>query len=96
MAKSWAKQFYNSSIWQTTRKMVLRRDHYTCRECDRRAEEVHHIIELTPSNIMDYSIALNPDNLISLCRDCHMKRTHGVSDIGDGFIFDDEGQVVHR
>lgn len=41
------------------------------------AEEVHHIIELTPENINSPSIALNPDNLVSLCRECHRARHTG-------------------
>lgn len=46
-----------------------------CQACGRPAEEVHHKIHLSPSNICDTSITLNPDNLISLCRDCHFQ-TH--------------------
>ena len=38
------------------------------------AEEVHHIIELTPENIHSPSVSLNPDNLVSLCRECHRAR----------------------
>jgi 5-methylcytosine-specific restriction endonuclease McrA len=75
--------------------LVLRRDMFTCRHCQARAEEVHHIIELTPQNINDPNVALNPDNLISLCHLCHTKITKGNDgDIVDGFIFDDDGNVV--
>lgn len=35
------------------------------------AEEVHLKKELTPDNINDISVTVNPDNLISLCGDCH-------------------------
>lgn len=76
---------------------MLRRDLYTCVYCYARAEEVHHVIELTPDNINDISIALNPDNLISLCHDCHTKITQGFTgDIQEGYYFDDEGQVIRR
>lgn len=95
MAKSWARQFYNSKAWRDCRKQVLRRDLYSCAYCYARAEEVHHIIELTPDNINEISIALNPDNLISLCHDCHAKITKGFTgDIQEGYVFDDEGNVV--
>lgn len=95
MAKSWAKQFYSSKQWRTVRREVLRRDHYTCRDCYSRGEEVHHIIELTPDNINDPMVALNPDNLMSLCGTCHKKRTNGsVGDVTDGYVFDEDGQVV--
>lgn len=73
----------------------MRRDRYTCRYCDKRAEEVHHVIELTPENINDQSIALNPDNLLSMCHNCHTKTTKGdTGDVDEGFYFDDDGQVV--
>jgi 5-methylcytosine-specific restriction protein A len=94
MAKEWARQFYNSKAWRETRKQILRRDLYTCAYCNGRAEEVHHIIELTPGNINDTNITLNPDNLLSLCHNCHTKITKDIGDIVDGYIFDDDGQVI--
>ncbi len=97
MAKEWARRFYNSKAWKECRRFILRRDMYTCAHCHARAEEVHHIIGLTPDNIRDASIALNPNNLISLCHDCHTKITHGdTGDLPEGFVFDDSGQVVRR
>ena len=95
MAKDYARSFYNGRAWRDCRKEVLRRDMYTCAYCYARASEVHHIKELTPENINDMSIALNPDNLISLCHDCHTKITQGsTGDIQEGYIFDDEGNVI--
>lgn len=94
MAKAWAKDFYNSMAWRTLRQQVLRRDRYTCAYCDGRAEEVHHKIELTQSNIYNKQVSLNPDNLISLCHDCHTKITLGRDDAGDGYGFDETGQIV--
>jgi 5-methylcytosine-specific restriction endonuclease McrA len=94
MAKSWAIAFYASQAWRTVRREVLRRDHYTCSECYGRAAEVHHITELTPGNINDVRVALNPSNLISMCHDCHTKTTLGHCDTVAGYVFDDDGQVV--
>jgi 5-methylcytosine-specific restriction endonuclease McrA len=94
MAKPWAKAFYKSKPWRSVRDEVRRRDQYTCHDCGARAEEVHHIIELTPENIHDPNIALNPDNLMSLCGDCHKKRTKNVADVVDGYCFDEQGNVV--
>ena len=37
---------------------------------------MHHIIELTPDNINNPSISLNPRNLMLLCNDCHNKLHH--------------------
>ena len=73
MAQAWAKAFYNSKLWHDTREYILKRDHYRCqgRGCHRPAEEVHHIKKLTPENINNPMITVNPSNLISLCADCH-------------------------
>lgn len=96
MAKVWAKRFYRSKAWRDTRQLVLYRDMYTCQEClSARAEEVHHIIELTPDNINDPNISLNPDNLVSLCHDCHTRITQGYTgDVVEGYYFDENGMVV--
>ena len=93
MAREFAIGFYQSKAWRIVRELVLRRDHFTC-HCHGRAEEVHHIIELTPENINDPNVALNPDNLVSLCHDCHTKETKGVSDVADGYVFDERGYIV--
>ena len=79
--KPWARRFYSSKAWQKLRDEVKRRDGMLCVDCLKEgritpAEEVHHIIELTPENINDPSIALNANNLVSLCKECHHKR-HG-------------------
>jgi 5-methylcytosine-specific restriction endonuclease McrA len=94
MAKSWAQAFYKSKPWRNVRDEVRRRDQYTCHDCGGRAVEVHHVIELTPDNIHDPNIALNPTNLMSLCGDCHKKRTQKIADVRDGYTFDENGQVV--
>lgn len=87
-----AKKFYNSSSWKEKRIKILIRDHYECQDCIerlraavksgtqlsikdrviRRATEVHHIQELKEHP----ELALNDDNLISLCYLCHNTR-HG-------------------
>jgi len=78
MAKEFAKQFYNSAIWNKQREYILKRDGYTCTEkdCQNIATEVHHIIELNQYNIDDPNISLNENNLRSLCHDCHTKITY--------------------
>lgn len=86
MAKSWARSFYRSPEWERVRRAALVRDHGMCQHpgCNHPAQEVHHIIHLTPDNINDATISLNLDNLQSLCRECHMRehydeRVRGVS-----------------
>ena len=54
------------------------------------AEEVHHIIELTPENINDPNISLNEENLVALCRE-HHRRRH--SKAKRRWMVDDEGKV---
>ena len=80
--KEYARGFYKSKAWQRVRDNVMQRDAWLCQDCLKRgrynpAEEVHHIRELTPDNITDPSITLNPDNLVSLCRECHRQRHTG-------------------
>ena len=66
--------FYLSPEWKSKREYILQRDGYMCRECKRygRAKEattVHHIKHLD-----EYpELALDDDNLISLCDACHNK-----------------------
>jgi len=96
-SRGWSKSFFNGKQWKTVRQEILRRDRYTCCHCYARGEEVHHVISLTPDNINDNMVALNPDNLILLCTSCHTKITNGcVGDVVEGYCFDESGQVVGR
>lgn len=94
MAKQWAKSFYRSQAWQYCRQEVLRRDSFTCQDCGARALDVHHMILLTPDNINDRLVALNPDKLVSLCGDCHKARHDNTADTKHGLVFGADGQVV--
>ena len=69
-----------------------------CQDCLKKgiytpAEEVHHIVELTPSNVSDPNIALNADNLISLCRECHRAR-HSTNN--KRYTIDENGKVTAK
>lgn len=86
------KHFYNSKEWKHKRLDIMRRDLFECQDCRkrlkdaqingirlhgdekeiRRAVEVHHIKELKEHP----ECALEDDNLISLCTQCHNLR-HG-------------------
>ena len=94
MAKEWAREFYRSKAWKSMRISILHRDLYTCEECGARATEVHHGIALTPGNIGDTSVSLNPKLLHSLCHDCHTAITLGRDDCGMGFFFGADGQLT--
>lgn len=92
MTDTEAKKFYDSKAWQTKRIEILKRDRFECQDCMARiqkavaegkwlpekekkiarAEHVHHIQELKEHP----ELALDNDNLISLCVRCHNIR-HG-------------------
>lgn len=85
------RKFYDSKEWKRLREKVKRRDNYECQECKRNgyvsidtneysesarrkkiALVVDHIKELE-----EYpELALDMDNLETLCVDCHNKK-HG-------------------
>ena len=108
MARDFSKPFYRTAAWQTARGIALRRDLFTCQMCGARAEEVHHIHEMTPTNMDDDNVTLDTENLISLCRDCHFKvhkqarslrttesnKLRKKPDTLTGYEFDEQGNVV--
>lgn len=107
MAKKFAKAFYNSKEWKNTRKYILMRDKYLCVKCGAPAEEAHYKIHLSPSNIGDVNITMNPDNLISLCKDCHFaehkqdqlrgkREAHNIVDCDMEYEFDSNGYLVRK
>lgn len=104
MPQPWAKSFYRSKAWRTTRDYIVKRDNHLCQcykllggePCGEPAEEVHHIEELTPYNIDNLRIALGEDNLISLSFAHHHQIHNGSDDCGDEFEFDDSGMLVRR
>jgi 5-methylcytosine-specific restriction enzyme A len=63
---------YRTKAWQLIRQAALARDCYQCQRCKdkrilTRADTVHHVVPLS----VDESLALDLDNLSSVCRDCH-------------------------
>ena len=106
MARPFARSFYRSDLWAKTREYILLRDAYLCQICGAPAEEVHHKIHLTPQNIMDPKVSVNPDNLVSLCRDCHFAqhkadKARGNADrkakaSGEEYEFDENGFLIRK
>lgn len=100
MGREFSKDFYNSKLWKRVRKGILMRDNYICQHCGKPASAVHHIIHLSPENIGDDNITINPENLISLCRDCHFlehKGEHGLGRITEDnypYMFDENGNII--
>ena len=89
MAQAWAKKFYNSKEWKALRTRLIAEAHFLCSECgesylkDSTQLIGHHIKELTPANVQDANIALNPANIKIICRRCHDKE-HRRFEFGGG------------
>lgn len=94
--KDFERKFYGRISWKNCRAFVWSRDRGLCVDCLKAgrytaAEEVHHIVELTPENVDQPEISLNPDNLVSLCRRCHRAR-HSKNE--RRYTVDDFGRVT--
>lgn len=84
-------KFYKGKQWKSKRKVIMRRDDYKCRHCNRygkttEAEMVHHIIPLdTIPDLLYENI-----NLLSLCNSCHGRMhdrtTRVLTDEGLGWV----------
>lgn len=103
--QKFTNNFYGRIAWKEIRNATMKRDAWLCQDCLQRgmytpADEVHHIIPITPENINDESITLNMDNLICLCKECHHKR-HERQNLGERrtvrrFTVDQWGNVKSR
>jgi predicted kinase len=72
------KSFYASEAWQKFRTAIIAERGPRCQKCSKIIANpldciLHHIKELTPENVRDVNIALNPDNVLIVCHDCHDK-----------------------
>lgn len=73
--------FYCSVKWRRFRSMIIAERGPVCAKCGKIMVnpldcELDHIKELTPENVNDTKISLNPDNVQILCHACHDKK-HG-------------------
>lgn len=95
--RDFAERLYKSKKWLKVRDMVWSRDKGLCQRClkegkIRPGDTIHHIIAITPDNVTDPNIALNPENLMTLCRDCHAA-VHKKS-LDKRYSFDELGRVI--
>ncbi len=86
--------FYHSQAWRKARAAYLDAHGYTCERCGRAALIVHHKRYITPANVYDPSITLDPDNFEALCLDCHNAEHFGAGSTAPGLTFDGEGNLV--
>ena len=74
--KKYAEKFYHSRKWQKARTAYIFErqsiDGGVCERCKRELGYiVHHKKRITPENISDIDITLNPENFEYLCKLCH-------------------------
>lgn len=105
--REFARSLYKSRAWKDIREFVISRDKGLCQRCKREGrltpgKIVHHKIPLTPANINDTRISLNPDNLEYVCKECHEiiheeleQGVFGTRTISEPRVaFDSDGNVV--
>ncbi|WP_031684035.1 HNH endonuclease, partial [Mycobacterium tuberculosis] len=68
--------FYASDVWRDFRMRLIGERGLRCEHCGKlvtqsRKLTAHHKIELTPDNVHDATISLNPDNVILVHHSCH-------------------------
>lgn len=73
------EKFYTSWKWRSFRKRRIAMAGGICEDCRKKgivrpADDVHHLIELTDSNVTDPEIALSVKNTVVLCEQCHKER----------------------
>jgi len=73
--------FYSSKEWQNFRKVIMAERGMICEECGKLAYKeyditIHHIKELTPENVSDVMVSLNPENVKLVHHACHNKIHH--------------------
>ena len=96
--KEFAEKFYKGTAWQKVRAQFIAdrisKDGGMCQHCHNvPGYIVHHRIELSPANIDDPEISLNPALFEYLCHDCHNKQ-HGHFRAARRCVFDDDGNVI--
>ena len=94
--REFAKDFYLSKQWRKVRDYAFKRDFGLCVRCGAPGAIVHHKIHLTPRNIDNPFISLNPDNLETLCRDCHAAEHEAALATDKDLTFDANGDLIRR
>ena len=87
-------KFYKSKKWLKCRAAYLAGKFYICERCGRPATIVHHKERVTPENVGDPGVTLNPENLEALCLECHNKEHFGTGCTAPGLRFTDDGELV--
>lgn len=69
------RKAYNNTTWRKIRDTYMR-EHPICEECLKSgkvtpAEDVHHKKTPFKNGEIQYGLLLDPDNLMSVCKECH-------------------------
>jgi 5-methylcytosine-specific restriction endonuclease McrA len=77
-----SKNYYTREEYKILRDEVFKRDNHECVYCNKIAEHIHHI---KPQKLEPF-FALDPDYVISVCKDCHHEYSHSDKDCTYGAI----------
>ena len=86
-------KFYRSQAWRKARAAYLDAHNHICERCGRAASIVHHKRHITPENVSDPSVTLDPSNFMAVCVDCHAW-LHGMQSTAPGLAFDGDGNLI--
>jgi 5-methylcytosine-specific restriction endonuclease McrA len=88
------QQFYHSKAWRRLSRAFLLSQNYICERCGKPADIAHHRRHITPQNVNDPDIALNPASLEALCIDCHNAEHFGTGGaVVRGLSFTNNGDL---
>ena len=86
--------FYQSKAWRRLSRAFLLSKSYICGRCGNPASIAHHKEHITPGNITDTEITLNPANLEAVCIDCHNTEHFSAGGaVVCGLEFDENGNL---
>lgn len=104
------KDFYNSKLWKRVKRSIWLKQSCLCARCHRpvyvdgisdyipreyrRTGIVHHKVFLTEANLYDDSISIDEANLEGVCKACHEELHHTDVVTRNGYIFDEDGNLV--
>lgn len=104
------RKFYTSKLWTKVKNQVWLKQYCLCAICGkpvyisgiseyipkdkRRTGIVHHKEHLNDINVFDDNIALNDDNLIGVCKECHEQLHHKDISTRNGYSFDEYGNLI--
>ena len=104
--------FYKSKLWKDVKKGIWLKQNLLCANCNRPVYVdglsnwipkenrikgiVHHKIHLDDMNVYDDTIALDENNLVGLCIDCHNSIHNPIASVRDEYEFDEYGNLIKK